>query len=114
MPKLKLGTVIPTEQEDAEISAGIAADGDARELDATWFKEAQPASDVLPRIIGTETADVMLRRRGRKPGINNKVATNIRFDNDLLDAFKATGDGWQTRMNDALRDWAQQHRMLPR
>lgn len=114
MPKLKSGTVIPTEQEDAAISAGIAADEAARELDAAWFEEAQPASKVLPRIVGAEAADVMLRRRGRKPGINNKVATNIRFDNDLLDAFKATGDGWQTRMNDALRDWARQHRMLPR
>lgn len=114
MLKLKPGTVILIEQEDTKISAGIAADEAARELDATWFKEAQPASNVLPRIVGKEAADAMLKRRGRKLGINNRIATNIRFDNDLLDAFKATSDGWQTRMNDALRDWAQQHRMLPR
>ncbi|MBK4739157.1 BrnA antitoxin family protein [Noviherbaspirillum pedocola] len=80
-------------------------------LCASKLKEAQPASNVLPHIVGKEVADVMLKRRGRKPGINNKVATNIRFDNDLLDTFKATGDGWQTRMNDALRDWEQQHRV---
>jgi uncharacterized protein (DUF4415 family) len=114
MPKLKPGTIIPTQEEDAAITAGITADEDARELDATWFKEAKPASKVLPSIMGEEAADVMLKRRGRRPGTNNKVATSVRFDNDLLDAFKATGDGWQTRMNDALRDWAKKHHMLPR
>jgi uncharacterized protein (DUF4415 family) len=26
-----------------------------------------------------------------------------------LDAFKETGAGWQTRMNNALRDWLKTH-----
>jgi len=34
---------------------------------------------------------------------NPKVATNIRFDPDVLAALKATGPGWQTRANDLLR-----------
>lgn len=34
---------------------------------------------------------------------NPKVATNIRFDQDVLAALKATGPGWQTRANDLLR-----------
>jgi len=29
-----------------------------------------------------------------------------------VNAFKATGAGWQTRMNDALLEYAQQHGML--
>jgi uncharacterized protein (DUF4415 family) len=33
---------------------------------------------------------------------------------DVLQAFKATGEGWQTRINDALRAYAKSHRMLPR
>jgi uncharacterized protein (DUF4415 family) len=33
------------------------------------------------------------------------VSTTIRFDQDVLDALKATGRGWQTRVNDAMRDW---------
>ncbi|MBJ7312873.1 BrnA antitoxin family protein [Rugamonas sp. CCM 8940] len=45
------------------------------------------------------------RRRGRPAGSGTKVSTTIRFDADVLAAFKATGDGWQTRMNDALREW---------
>ncbi|WP_157264787.1 BrnA antitoxin family protein [Azohydromonas aeria] len=39
-----------------------------------------------------------------------KEPTTIRFDSDVLEAFKATGRGWQTRMNDALRDWLRTHR----
>jgi len=33
----------------------------------------------------------------------------VRFDRDILTAFKATGKGWQTRMNEALRDWLEKH-----
>lgn len=114
MPKLKPGTIVPTEQEDAAINAGIAADKDARELDDAWFKRARPAAEALPRIMGENAAAALLKRPGRKPGTNNKVATSLRLDRDLLEAFKQTGDGWQTRMNDALRDWAKKHRMLAR
>lgn len=55
-----------------------------------------------------------LIRRGRPQGENNKVATNVRYDRDLVEAFKATGSGWQTRMNDALRDWAKAHDLIHR
>jgi uncharacterized protein (DUF4415 family) len=34
-----------------------------------------------------------------------KVQTAVRYDADIIDAFKADGPGWQTRMNDALREW---------
>lgn len=30
-------------------------------------------------------------------------------DAEVIAAFKATGEGWQTRMNDALKDWLQTH-----
>jgi uncharacterized protein (DUF4415 family) len=45
------------------------------------------------------------RRKGRPPGTGRKVATTIRFDRDIVAGFRALGRGWQTRMNDALRDW---------
>jgi|SRR5471030_156897 len=45
------------------------------------------------------------RRRGRPAGSGTKISTTIRFDAEVLAAFKATGDGWQTRMNDVLKDW---------
>ena len=36
-------------------------------------------------------------------------STTIRFDRDVLAAFRAAGPGWQTRMNAALRDWLKNH-----
>ena len=38
-----------------------------------------------------------------------KIQTTMRLDTDILAAFKANGRGWQTRMNDALRDWLKHH-----
>jgi uncharacterized protein (DUF4415 family) len=45
------------------------------------------------------------RLRGRPRGTGRKTATSIRIDTDVLSAFRATGRGWQTRMNDVLRAW---------
>jgi uncharacterized protein (DUF4415 family) len=39
-----------------------------------------------------------------------KVQLTVRYDADIVEAFKATGEGWQTRMNNALREWLQTHR----
>ncbi len=38
----------------------------------------------------------------------------MRADRDVVEAFKATGDGWLTRINEILRAYAHTHRMLPR
>lgn len=48
------------------------------------------------------------RQRGRPTG-SDKESTTIRFDRDVLAAFRAGGPGWQTRMNAALRDWLKLH-----
>lgn len=50
-----------------------------------------------------------LVRRGRPRAKRIKHAVTIRYDADIIAAFKATGAGWQTRMNDALRDWLAAH-----
>ncbi len=50
-----------------------------------------------------------LVRRGRPPAERPKQALTVRYDADVVEAFKATGKGWQTRMNDALRDWLKTH-----
>ncbi len=47
--------------------------------------------------------------RGRPKAANPKIALTVRYDADVIDAFKAGGSGWQTRMNDALRDWLKTH-----
>lgn len=52
---------------------------------------------------------VAARRRGpgRAPA---KVSTTIRFDADVLAALKATGPGWQTRINDVMREYIEARR----
>lgn len=48
-------------------------------------------------------------KRGRPAGSGNKEQVAIRLDKDVLAAFRASGAGWQTRMNAALRDWLKSH-----
>ena len=38
-----------------------------------------------------------------------KQAVTVRYNAEVIAYFKATGDGWQTRMNDALREWVAEH-----
>jgi uncharacterized protein (DUF4415 family) len=50
--------------------------------------------------------------RGRPVGsVKNgaKQAVTVRYSPEVLKAFRATGAGWQTRMNDALKDWLSTH-----
>ena len=44
------------------------------------------------------------RGRGRPVVAVKRPTLNMRVDPDVLEAFKATGQGWQTRINAALRD----------
>ena len=51
--------------------------------------------------------------RGRPKAQSTKQALTVRYDAEIIEAFKATGKGWQTRMNDALRDWLKTHSPAP-
>ena len=108
MPKLKPGTIIPNDDETAAINDGINADAEARELDSEWHKGAKPASEILaPQAYAALVA--INRPRGRPKADETKVFTAIRLDADLLETFKATGKGWQTRVNAALRQFITEH-----
>lgn len=54
--------------------------------------------------VGIESA----KSRGR-PVESEKTLVSLRVDNSVLDAFRATGKGWQTRMNEALKEWLKDH-----
>jgi uncharacterized protein (DUF4415 family) len=45
----------------------------------------------------------MARRRGRPPAAEPKVPIKIRLSADILARFRATGPGWQTRIDETLR-----------
>ncbi len=67
-------------------------------------EEERPASDEE-----LQAALTAYRKRGRPAASVTKEQVAIRFDRDVLTAFRADGPGWQTRMNDALRDWLRTH-----
>jgi uncharacterized protein (DUF4415 family) len=57
-------------------------------------------------------AQIQARRVGRPVGSVKaapKVSTTIRLSPDVVQAFRAGGDGWQTRIDAALKDWLQTH-----
>ena len=51
----------------------------------------------------------MLRAPDRFPVEPAQVVTSLRLDADILEAFRLGGEGWQARINDALRDWLRTH-----
>ena len=58
-----------------------------------------------------EMADGLLayKKRGRPFSATTKEQIAIRLDQEVLDAFRKEGPGWQTRINDALKDWLKHH-----
>jgi uncharacterized protein (DUF4415 family) len=84
--------LLPTPAEDAAITAAAMAD-----LDAVPFTDAEWAQ-VKPLV-----------RRGRPLGSGSKTQVTLRLDVDVVEKFRASGDGWQTRINDALKSWVRTH-----
>jgi uncharacterized protein (DUF4415 family) len=78
--------ILPTEAEEAQINAGIAADPDTHSLtDEEWETVKHTAT------------------RGRPLGSGSKIQVTLRLDIDVVNKLKAGGTGWQTRANAALR-----------
>jgi len=97
--------IMPTPEEDAAIRRGIAADPDAQEWTEDEFKRARPAAEVFKEL-GVE----MPKPRGRGPQkAPTKEQVAVRLDRDVLKHFRSAGPGWQTRMNDALKEWVKEH-----
>ena len=60
----------------------------------------------------TTQEKIIARRAGRPAGTLKavpKVSTTIRLSADVVQAFRAAGDGWQTRIDAALKDWLRTH-----
>jgi uncharacterized protein (DUF4415 family) len=78
------------------------ADWDAVSDNPEWTKEdfekAVPFAEMFPELAAT------IKRRGpqRAP---TKVSTTLRLSRDVVDQFRATGQGWQSRIDSALREW---------
>lgn len=82
--------LLNTAEEDAQITAAALTDPDNPPLTDEELRQFK-------------------RTRGRPQGSGKKEQVTLRIDTEILEQFRATGNGWQTRINDALRDWIKQH-----
>jgi uncharacterized protein (DUF4415 family) len=96
MPKLKPTHISVSDTEDAAITAAAMTDPDALP-----FTDEQWAS-VKPRL-----------RMGRPKAELTKERITIRLSRDVVTQFRATGVGWQTRMDAALRQYIAEHPTKP-
>jgi uncharacterized protein (DUF4415 family) len=89
---------IPSTSEDEEITKAALADPDCPPQTDEELAQFRPITpELLERIRS-------LRRRGpqKKPV---KVQVSIRLEAGVVDWFRATGAGWQTRLGQVLRDY---------
>ncbi|MGQ3662655.1 BrnA antitoxin family protein [Citrobacter braakii] len=98
MPKLKPDTILPTNEEDRKIREAVEHDPDARLLEDDSIK-------LMP--FGKLKAE---RKKGRPVTVNPKIPVNIRYSPEVIEAFRSTGNGWQTRIDAALKDWLKSHK----
>lgn len=84
---------LPTAEEDAAILAAAKADPDAQPLTDDQLKAMVP----------------MRSLRGRPKSETRKLLLSIRYSPEVVAYFKATGEGWQSRMDGVLREYVARH-----
>jgi uncharacterized protein (DUF4415 family) len=83
-------------------------EGEVRELTHKDISNMKSADQVLP-------ADLLANLPKRKVGQRGKqkepvkIAVTMRYSPEVVNYFKATGEGWQTRMDEALKEWITTH-----
>lgn len=93
-----------SEVEEVRIQKMIASDPDAPEVTPEQAAKAKPFAEAFPALAKTMRKNVGGRPRSASP----KVPVSIRLDQDVIAKFKATGPGWQSRINEVLRKSATQ------
>jgi uncharacterized protein (DUF4415 family) len=78
---------VPTPEEDAAITAAAKSEPDARSLTPKQLKAMVP----------------MRALRGRPKSESKKLLVSVRYSPEVVEYFKATGEGWQSRMDGVLR-----------
>lgn len=79
------------------------AKGEVRELTANDLKGFRSARQALPPSLRRKVGVRGPQRSATKERIT------IRLSQNVVRSFRATGDGWQTRVDAALRDWLKKH-----
>jgi uncharacterized protein (DUF4415 family) len=82
-PKIK----VPSAAEDRKIRAAAKADADAQPLTEKQLKSMVPLHAI----------------RGRPKSESPKLLVSVRYSREVVEYFKSTGAGWQSRMDSVLR-----------
>ena len=72
-------------------------DDDNPKLTARDFARMRPAYEMVPEIVAAAR-----RGRGRPKQTNTKQLVSLRLSRHVLEHFRASGEGWQTRIDEAL------------
>ncbi len=83
----------------------VDAQGEVREITSTDLKGFRPAREALPASLRRK---VGIRGPQKAP---TKERITIRLSPEVVQRFRATGDGWQTRVDAALQDWLKSHKL---
>lgn len=85
--------LMPTVEEDKAITAAALSDPDAQPLTPQQLKSMRPIQAV----------------RGRPKSERKKLLVSVRYSQEVVEFFKSTGEGWQSRMDGVLRQYVEQH-----
>lgn len=89
-----------TDAEEARVQKLIASDPDAPEATDEQLAQAKPFAETFPNL-----AAGIKRSRGRPKLESPRAHVSLRIDADILERLRATGPGWQSRINEILRDY---------
>ncbi len=92
-PLKKISLKMPTIEEDKLITAAAESDPDALPL-----TDEQMSAMVPIRVL-----------RGRPKLANKKKLVSIRYSPEVIDYFRASGAGWQARMDAVLKQYVDAH-----
>jgi len=83
--------------------------GEVRELTRSDIKKFHPADKVLP----TALLEALPKRKRGQRGAQKKPTkepVTVRYSREVLEYFRSTGVGWQSRIDKALKEWVSQKR----
>ena len=86
--------LMPTAEEDKAITAAARSDPDAQPLTPTQLKAMVPIRAL----------------RGRPKSEHKKLLVSVRYSQEVVEFFKSTGEGWQSRMDGVLRQYVARQR----
>lgn len=85
--------LLPTAEEDKAITAAARSDPDAQPLTPKQLKSMVPIRAL----------------RGRPKSEHTKLLVSVRYSQEVVEYFKSTGEGWQSRMDGVLRQYVARH-----